>query len=131
MISKQLQHELDLTREARTQLKTQVQLAKQKGYFSSTEFGRTFVRTQLEAFAKDLYDATEKPARGKSTTKNIALCWKEIKKIFEYLEGESFSCVCLKLILDSFGIARGSTPTTQEAASYIGKGVEDEMRAIY
>ena len=62
MISKQLQYELDLSREATQRIRRQIQQAKDKGYFSSTDFGRTFVRTQLEEFAKDLFEATEKPA---------------------------------------------------------------------
>ncbi len=131
MISKQLQYELDLSREATQRIRRQIQQAKDKGYFSSTDFGRTFVRTQLEDFAKDLFDATEKPARGKATTTNIAICWQEVKQIFNYLEPDAVSAVCLKLILDSFGISKASTPTTQEAASFIGRGIEDEMRFIY
>ena len=131
MINSQVQHEIDLSREATNQIRKQVQTAKQKGYFSSTQFGREFVKSILQDFAKELVEATEKPARGRATTTNIARCWREIKDVFEYLEPQELSAVCLKLILDSFGSSKFNTPTTQQAASKIGRGIEDEVRAIY
>ena len=131
MIQKQIQYELDGSREATNQIRKQIAKAKQKGYFSSTQFGREFVRSQLQDFAQAIVEATEKPARGKATTTNIAKCWREVKEIFSYMDAEALSAVSLKLILDSFGISKTSTPKTQEAASHIGRGIEDEMRAIY
>ena len=113
MINCQIQHEIDSSREATHTIRKQIQAAKDKGYFSNTEFGRRFVQTQLESFAKDLVQATEKPARGRATTTNIARCWRDIKVIFNYIEPEALSAVCLKLILDSFGTSKFSTPTTQ------------------
>ena len=131
MISSQFQHELDLSREATQQVRKQIQNAKEKKYFSSTEYGRRFVAQQLEQFAKDLVEATEMPLKKKATRTNIAMCFRDVITIFKYVPPEELSAVCLKLILDCFATTKYSTPTTQEAASKIGKGIESEVRAAY
>ena len=54
MSEKQLLHEINSSREATEEIRKQVLKAKQKGYFSSTEFGRHFLSIFVPDFAKEL-----------------------------------------------------------------------------
>ena len=62
MSEKQLLHEINSSREATEEIRKQVLKAKQKGYFSSTEFGRHFLSIFVPDFAKELLQTTSKEA---------------------------------------------------------------------
>jgi hypothetical protein len=72
MTDKQLLHEIEMSRAATDAIRRDVQKAKDKGYFSSTDFGRGFVSTLTPDFADALIEATGKTARGRVTVTNIA-----------------------------------------------------------
>ena len=65
MSEKQLLHEINSSREATEEIRKQVLQAKQKGYFSNTEFGRHFLSTFVPDFAKELLQTTSKTAWGR------------------------------------------------------------------
>ena len=62
MSEKQLLHEINSSREATEEIRKQVLQAKQKGYFSNTEFGRHFLSIFVPDFAKELLQTISKEA---------------------------------------------------------------------
>ena len=46
-------------------------------------------------------------------------------------EGYVLSVICLKSILDSFGVCKYDLPKTAEAARFIGRRIEDELSTNY
>ncbi len=131
MTTRQIQNELDASRAAKEQHREALLKSQQRGYFSKTSFGRQFVAKFVEPFADALVTATEKPARGKATAKNIAVCWQDVQDIFNYIPPLNVADVSLKSILDCFGVCEFDKPRTFEAAKKIGRTIEDELRVTY
>ena len=63
MSEKQLLHEINSSREATEEIRKQVLQAKQKGYFSSTEFGRHFLSIFVSSFPTSRKNFSKQPAR--------------------------------------------------------------------
>jgi len=133
MSEKQLLHETNSSREATEEIRKQVLKAKQKGYFSSTEFGRHFLSIFVPDFAKELLQTTSKTAWGRATTTNIVIAYPLMQDAISLLDPEGYviSVICIKSILDSFGVCKYDLPRTAEAASFIGRRIEDELRTNY
>ena len=108
MSEKQLLHEINSSREATEEIRKQVLQAKQKGYFSSTEFGRHFLSTFVPDFAKELLQTTSKTAWGRATTTNLVVTYPLMQDAISLLDPEGYliSVICLKSILDSFGVCK-------------------------
>ncbi len=60
MSEKQLLHEINSSREATEEIRKQVLQAKQKGYFSNTEFGRHFLSIFVLDYCKKDYQQAYK-----------------------------------------------------------------------
>ena len=131
MSEKQLLHELNASREATEQIRNDIQKAKQKGYFSSTDFGRDFVSTLTTDFGQALINSTRETARGRATTTNIAIAYKSMQEVLSLVEPNIVSVISLKSILDSFGVCKYDKPRTAEAAALLGRRIEDEVRVNY
>ena len=133
MSEKQLLHEINSSREATEEIRKQVLQAKQKGYFNSTKFGRHFLSTFVPDFAKELLQTTSKTAWGRATTTNIVVAYPLMQEAISLLDPEGYviSVICIKSILDSFGVCKYDLPRTDEAASFIGRRIEDELRTNY
>ena len=90
MSEKQLLHEINSSREATEEIRKQVLQAKQKGYFSSTEFGRHFLSTFVPDFAKELLQTTSKTAWGRATTTNIVVAYPLMQEAISLLDPEGY-----------------------------------------
>ena len=90
MSEKQLLHEISSSREATAEVRKQVLKAKQKGYFSSTEFGRHFLSTFVPDFAKELLQTTSKTAWGRATTTNIVVAYPLKQEAISLLDPEGY-----------------------------------------
>ena len=90
MSEKQLLHEINSSREATEEIRKQVLQAKQKGYFSSTEFGRNFLSTFVPDFAKELLQTTSKTAWGRATTTNIVVAYPLMQEAISLLDPEGY-----------------------------------------
>jgi hypothetical protein len=132
MNNREILHELKLSRQATEKLRSDIEKAKSKNYGSNTQFGRDFVRAYVIPFGEALVEATSKRARGRSTTKPLALGYKKMCDLFEYLADPSIvSYLSLISIFDCFYTCEGDKPTVQEAMKKIGKRLETEMRNHY
>ena len=88
-----------------------------------------FVRVNVIPFGEALVEATSKRARGRATTTAIALGYKKMCDLFEYLADPSIvSYLSLITIFDSFYTCKGDKPTVQHAFKLIGRRLESEMR---
>ena len=90
MSEKQLLHEINSSREATEEIRKQVLQAKQKGYFSNTEFGRHFLSTFVPDFAKELLQTTSKTAWGRATTTNIVVAYPLMQEAISLLDPEGY-----------------------------------------
>ena len=90
MSEKQLLHEINSSREATEEIRKQVLQAKQKGYFSSTEFGRHFLSIFVPDFAKELLQTTSKTAWGRATTTNIVVAYPLMQEAISLLDPEGY-----------------------------------------
>ena len=90
MSKKQLLYEINSSREATEEIRKQVLKAKQKGYFSSTEFGRHFLSTFVPDFAKELLQTTSKTAWGRATTTNIVVAYPLMQEAISLLDPEGY-----------------------------------------
>tara|TARA_R100000458_G_scaffold49347_1_gene48857 strand:+ start:645 stop:3083 length:2439 start_codon:yes stop_codon:yes gene_type:complete len=131
MTDRQIQHELEMSRAATDAVRRDVQTAKEKGYFSSTDFARHFLQIFALDFGKAIYEATRKPARGKATTTNIAIAYGTIQEVLSRVHEDVIAVISIKSIFDSFGVCKFDIPRTAEAASFIGRRIEDEVRVQY
>ena len=131
MTDRELLHEIEMSRAATDAIRRDVQNAKEKGYFSSTEFGRLFVSELTNDFAAALVESTAKPARGKATATNIARAFRTMQEVFSRCDEKIIAVIALKSILDSFGVCKFDKPRTAEASTFIGKRIEDEVRVGY
>ena len=75
MSEKQLQHERESSRQATNKIRKEIHEAKEKGYFSSTQFGRFFLGKFVPEFAIKLKETTSKTAWGKQRTTNIVVAY--------------------------------------------------------
>ncbi len=132
MNNRQIQHEIKLSRQATEKYRTDLQNAQNKNYGSNTPFGRDFVRAYVIPFGEALVEATSKRARGRATTTAIALGYKKMCDLFEYLADPSIvSYLSLITIFDSFYTCKRDKPTVQHAFKLIGRRLESEMRNHY
>ena len=90
MSEKQLLHEINSSREATEEIRKQVLQAKQRGYFSSTEFGRHFLSIFVPDFAKELLQTTSKTAWGRATTTNIVVAYPLMQEAISLLDPEGY-----------------------------------------
>ena len=97
MSEKQLLHELNASREATEQIRNDIQKAKQKGYFSSTHFGRDFVSTLTPDFGQALVNSTGETARGRATTTNIAIAYRSMQEVLSLVEPNIISVISLDI----------------------------------
>ena len=129
MNNRQVNHEITLSRLATDKLRKDLRQAQQKNYGSSTGFSRDFVRQYVQPFGQELVKATGKRARGRATTSAIALGFRKMQELFEYLvDPDLVSYISLITIFDSFYTCEGSKPKVQEGFKKIGRRLEDEMR---
>ena len=133
MSEKQLQHERDSSRQATNKIRKEILQAKEKGYFSSTKFGRFFLGKFVPEFAKKLKETTYKTAWGRQTATNIVIAYPLIQEALSLLDPDGYvlSVIGLKSILDSFGVAKHNLPKKSVAAALVGRRIEDELRTNY
>ncbi len=133
MSEKQLQHERESSRQATNKIRKQILEAKEKGYFSSTEFGRHFLSNFVPEFACKLKDITSSTAWGRKRTTNIVVAYPLIQEALSLLDPDGYvlSVIGLKSILDSFGVAKHNLPKKSVAAALVGRRIEDELRTNY
>ena len=132
MNNREILHELKLSRQATQKLRNDIENAKSKNYGSNTGFGRDFVRAYVIPFGEALVEATSKRARGRATAKPLALGYKKMCDLFEYLADPSIvSYLSLISIFDCFYTCERDKPKVQEAMQKIGKRLETEMRNHY
>ena len=128
MTNKELLHELEMSRAATAAIRKSIKQAQDKQYLSSTEYGREFVRKYTIAFAGALIEATGKTARGRATVTNIAKTYKTMQTVFSLVDEKVIAFIGIKSIFDSLGVSKYDKPRTAEAAGFIGKRIEDEVR---
>ena len=131
MTNKELLHELEMSRAATAAIRKSIQKAQDKQYLSSTEYGREFVRKYTIPFAGALIESTHKTSRGRATVTNIAKTYHSMQTIFSLVDEKVIAFIGLKSIFDSLGVSKYDKPRTAEAAGFIGKRIEDEVRTSY
>ena len=97
MSEKQLQHERESSRQATNKIRKEIHEAKEKGYFSSTQFGRFFLGKFVPEFAIKLKETTSKTAWGKQRTTNIVF-----KSLTFILKKRAFIITCRGIEANSF-----------------------------
>ena len=75
MSEKQLQHERESSRKGTNKIRKAINEAKEKGYFSGSEFGRHFLNNFVPEFDSQLKDITSSTAWGKKRTTNIVIAY--------------------------------------------------------
>ena len=128
MTNKELLHEIEMSRAATVAIRRSIEKAQEKKYLSSTNFGVDFVRTFVVPFSEALIESTLKTSRGRATVTNVATMYSTMQEIFSLVDVKVIAAIGIKSILDSLGVAKYDTPRTAEAASFIGKRIEDEVR---
>ncbi len=133
MSEKQLQHERESSRQATNKIRKEIHEAKEKGYFSSTQFGRFFLGKFVPEFAIKLKETTSKTAWGKQRTTNIVVAYPLMQEALSLLDPDGYvlAVIGLKSILDSFGVAERNLPKKSVAAALVGRRIEDELRTNY
>ena len=131
MTVKELQHEIEMSRAATVALRRSIQKAQDQKYLSSTDYGRDFAKTFIIPFSEALVEATSKTSRGRATVSNIAKTYKSMQTIFSLVDEKVIAGIGIKSLLDCLGVAKYDKPRTAEAASFIGKRIEDEVRTSY
>ena len=112
MSEKQLQHERESSRQATNKIRKEIHEAKEKGYFSSTQFGRFFLGKFVPEFASQLKEITSSTAWGRKRTTNIVIAYPLIQDALSLLDPDGYvlAVIGLKSILDSFGVAERNLP---------------------
>ena len=133
MSEKQLQHERESSRKGTNKIRKAINEAKEKGYFSGSEFGRHFLSNFVPEFASQLKEITSSTAWGRKRTTNIVIAYPLIQDALSLLDPDGYvlAVIGLKSILDSFGVAERNLPKKSVAAALVGRRIEDELRTNY
>ena len=105
----------------------QIDKAKSKAYFSSTDAGRDTVKTLTAQLSGDLQQWLEDIAQGRAKTRADAAMAPELVRWLEYVPIQLVAVVAFKTILDTHG-GGFDDPTTAKVGKFIGTRLEDELR---
>ena len=131
MTEKELLHEIEMMRAATAAIRKSITKAKEQKYLSKTEYGRDFATQYVIPFAEALTESTLKTSRGRATVTNIARQYKTMLYVFSIVEEKVIAAIGIKSILDCMGVSKYDKPRTAEAAAFIGRRIEDEVRTSY
>ena len=124
---RQIDFEEQSHKEAIQKLRKQLNKAKSKAYFSSTDGARETIKTQTLELSKELEHWIEGVCSGRATTRADAAMMPELKQWMEFIHPEFITVILLKSIFDTHGNGFDD-PTVSKVGSFIGRRLEDEIR---
>ena len=127
MIKRQIDFEEQSHTKAIEALYKQIDKAKEKAYFSSTDAGRDTVKTLTAQLSGDLQQWLEDIANGRAKTRADAAMAPELVRWLEYVPIQLVAVVAFKTILDTHGNGF-EDPTAAKVGKFIGGRLEDELR---
>ena len=123
---RQLEFEEQCHKEAIQKLRKQLNDAKSKAYFSSTEGARQTIKTHTLEMANQLVDHLKVISTGRATTTATAVFAPELLEWMKFVSPEVVTIVLLKSVLDTHG--GFEEPTAGKVGNFIGSRLEDEIR---
>ena len=107
-------------------MEREVQNAKNKAYFSSTEQARASISTWALPLAEQLQEWIDKHNKARASTKVSVVACPEIQEWFKVVDPNVVSVILLKSVFDAHGVH--DKLTLPKLAQMIGTRLEDEAR---
>ena len=127
MNKRQIDFEEQSHKKAIEALYKQLDTAKQKAYFSSTDAGRDTVKTLTKELSEDLGKWLKDVAEGRAKTRADAAMAPELVEWIKHVPIQLVAVIAFKSILDVHG-GGFEDPTTAKVSKFIGGRLEDELR---
>ena len=125
-MNKQRHFEIENHYRAVKRMEREVQNAKNKAYFSSTEQARASISTWALPLAEQLQEWIDKHNKARASTKVSVVACPEIQEWFKIVDPNVVSVILLKSVFDAHGVH--DKLTLPKLAQMIGTRLEDEAR---
>lgn len=127
---RQLEFEGHSHKQAIQKLRKQINDAKGKSYFSSTDAARDVIKSNTLQLASALNEWVDKVSSGRAVTRGDAALVPELKEWMKFVSAEFIAVIILKSVLDIHGHGFDD-PTSAKVAKFIGGRLEDELRFAF